>query len=98
MNEQPNVTVRDNSERSRYEAIDESGVVAGFVTYKTREGLVIFTHAEVDDAFEGRGIGSTLAREALEGARSSGLQVRPDCPFVADYVAAHPEYQDLVAG
>ena len=97
MSKEPNVTVRDNHERHRYEAVDETGVVAGFVTYRLAEDVVAYTHAEVDDAFEGQGIGSALAREALEGARSAGMRVRPDCPFVADYMDTHPEYQDLLA-
>ncbi len=96
MSEQPNVTIQNNREKSRYEAIDESGAVAGFIDYEMTEGMIIYTHAEVDDAFEGQGVASNLTREALEGARSSGMQVRPACPFVADYLDSHPEYQDLL--
>jgi uncharacterized protein len=39
-----------------------------------------------------------LARFALDDARARGLRVRPDCPFVARFIRAHPEYQDLVTG
>jgi predicted GNAT family acetyltransferase len=57
----------------------------------------VFTHTDIDDAFEGRGLGSTLVRAALDTARERGLAVRPDCPFVRAYVAKHPdEYLDLV--
>ena len=97
MSENPNVTVTDNPEQSRYEAADESGVVAGFVTYERRVGLLIFTHAEVDDAFEGQGVGSELARGALDHARTTGLQVRSACPFFDNYFEKHPEYQDLLS-
>lgn len=96
MSEQMNVTVTDNPEQNRYEATDESGVVAGFAEYERREGLLIFTHTKVDDAFEGRGVGSALAAGALDGARTTGLQVRPACEFIADYIDNHPEYQDLL--
>jgi predicted GNAT family acetyltransferase len=56
----------------------------------------VFVHTEIDDAFEGRGLGSILVRAALDAARSRGLAVRPDCPFVRGYIARHPEYLDLV--
>ena len=56
----------------------------------------MFTHTEIDDAFEGRGLGSILIRAALDAARGRGLAVRPDCPFVRGYIARHSEYLDLV--
>ena len=97
MSKQATVTVTDNPERNRYEALVDSGVVAGFSEYKKRGGLLIFTHTEVDEAFEGQGIGSALARGALDHARTTGLSVRPLCPFIKAYVDKHPEYQDLLA-
>lgn len=97
MSEHATVTVRDNPERNRYEALVESGVVAGFSEYKKRGDLLIFMHTEVDDAFEGQGVGSALARGALDHARLAGLSIRPLCPFIKSYVDRHPEYRDLVA-
>jgi len=97
MSEHANVTVQDNPETNRYEALVESGVVAGFSEYQKRDGLLVFTHTEVDDAFEGQGVGSALARGALDAAREAGLPVRPLCPFIRRYIDRHPEYQDLVA-
>lgn len=96
MSEQAQVTVKDNSGENRYEASDDSGLVAGFAEYKLRDGLVIFLHTEVDDAFEGQGIGSSLVRGALDDVRGRGLRVRPVCPFFKAYIEEHPEYQDLL--
>ena len=59
-------------------------------------GLIIYTHTEVPDALEGRGIGSKLARTVLDYARAAHLAVVPSCPFIRAYIARHPEYQDLV--
>ena len=73
------------------------GRLAGLAQYRlTDPGLIVFIHTEIDDAFEGRGLGSILVRAALDAARSRGLAVRPDCPFVRGYIARHPEYLDLV--
>jgi uncharacterized protein len=97
MSETKDVTVRDNAEQSRYEASDESGVVAGFAEYEDLDGVRVFTHTEVDDAFESQGVGSALARGALDDVRARGLQMRPKCPFIRKYVEKHPEYADLRA-
>ena len=96
MSEHANVTVEDNPDESRYEAVAESGLVAGFAAYEKKEGLLAFTHTEVDDAFEGQGVGSSLVRGSLDHARTTGLRVRPLCPFIKGYIDKHPEYQDLL--
>jgi uncharacterized protein len=95
MSERTELTVRDNAEQSRYEASDESGVVAGFAEYDDLDGVRVFTHTEVDDAFSGQGVGSGLARGALDDVRARGLQMRPKCPFIRKFVERHPEYADL---
>jgi predicted GNAT family acetyltransferase len=51
----------------------------------------------VPKELEGRGIGSRLARFALDQARASKLKVVALCPFVSAWIGKHPEYQDLLA-
>lgn len=88
--------VRDNPNAHRYE-VGVDGEAAGFAAYRLRHGTVVFTHTEVDPAYGGRGLGSTLARHALDDVRSRGLRVVPECPFIARYIERHPEYADLVS-
>ena len=88
-------TVRDNAEAHRYE-IHEDGHLAGFVVYTIRDTLADFVHTETLAGFEGRGLASTLVRGALDDARARGWQVRPSCPYVRSFIAANPEYVDLV--
>ena len=90
------IEVTDRPEQSRYE-IRVDGELAGFSDYRLRADHITFTHTEVDDAYEGQGLGSKLARAALDGARDAGLAVFPACPFIARYVKRHPrKYLDLV--
>jgi predicted GNAT family acetyltransferase len=91
----PEITVSDNPEQDRYDVFVD-GQAAGFVEYRLRGERVVFTHAEVDDAFGGQGVGSRLAAEALDDVRSQGKRVTPDCPFIADFIRKHDEYADLV--
>ncbi|WP_435205865.1 GNAT family N-acetyltransferase [Micromonospora sp. bgisy143] len=82
--------------RERFEARDETGVVAGIVTYQLTGAIIAYTHTEVDPAYEGRGVGSTLARAVMDDARAKGRSVVPICPFLAEWLVKHPEYEDIV--
>lgn len=97
MSERTDVTVSDNTSEGRYDASTDAGVVAGFAEYEDRDGVRVFTHTEVDDAFAGQGVASSLARSALEHVRERGLRMRAKCEFIAKYVEKHPEYADLQA-
>ena len=97
MTDKANVTVQDNQDKRRFEALSESGVVAGFSEYMMRGDDIVFTHTEVDDAFEGQGVGSALARGALDQVREAGKPVVAECSFIAGYIDKHPEYKDLLA-
>lgn len=87
-----------NTELSRFEARVD-GELAGFAEYVLEgESVIIFTHAEVDDAFEGKGVAGALARFALDDVRADGARrVVPRCPFIRAWIEKHPDYQDLVA-
>jgi predicted GNAT family acetyltransferase len=87
--------VVDDRLRSRWEARVD-GDLAGVAAYELSEGVITFTHTVVADAFEGQGIGSALARTALDDARAEGLAVVPRCPFIAGWIEHHPAYADLV--
>ncbi|HEY6597066.1 MAG TPA: GNAT family N-acetyltransferase [Asanoa sp.] len=87
--------VTDNAARKRFEiAVD--GEPAGFAAYRLRDGVVVFTHTRIDPAFEGRGVGGTLARAALDQVRERGDGVVAQCPFIAGWIEKHPDYQDLL--
>jgi uncharacterized protein len=92
------VVVTRNEDEHRWEA-RVGGELAGFAAYRLTDELVVFTHTEVDPAFEGRGVGSTLARHALDDVAEEGTrQVMPLCPFIKAWIARHPDYVPLVYG
>lgn len=93
----PNVTVTDDPERSVFLAVLDDGTEAGGAYYRRRDGVVTFTHTEVDPAFEAQGVGSRLAAGALALVRDAGERFVPRCPFIRAYVERHPELADLRA-
>jgi uncharacterized protein len=90
------IVVTDNPQLHRFD-VTVDGAAAGFADYHDHGSRRTFTHTEVDDAFEGQGVGSTLVRHVLDDARERHLEVIPVCPFVREYIARHlDEYVDLV--
>lgn len=87
--------VRDNKELHRFEL--EVGGITAFLNYRRATGILTFTHEEVPAAFSGHGIGSALAKGALDLVRQEGSTIIVACPFIAKYIREHPEYQDLLA-
>ena len=86
--------VRDNPERHRFEIA--LGDATAFAEYNLLSRQIMFTHTEVPEAHEGKGIGGALIRAALASARERGLKVIPICPFFAAYMQKHAEVQDLL--
>src|SRR3954468_14507547 len=92
---QPAIEVSDDREAERY-VIAVEGEPAGFAQYRDRGRALAFVHTEIDDRFEGQGLGGRLVSAALDDVRSRDLAVLPYCPFVRGYIARHREYLDLV--
>ncbi|TYK48396.1 GNAT family N-acetyltransferase [Actinomadura decatromicini] len=89
--------ITDNAERKRYE-IRLDGELAGFADYEPAENdILVLTHTEVDPAFEGKGVGGTLARGVLDDLRAQNRTVIPLCPFIKGWIQRHPDYRDVVA-
>lgn len=87
--------VTDNTAQQRFE-LDIDGHIS-FIEYRQHGPVITMTHAEVPPALNGRGIGSELAKGALDLVRSRQQTVLPLCPFIASYIKRHPEYKTLLA-
>lgn len=86
--------VRDNPEAQRFE-VEVDGLLA-VAEYRLPRGAILFSHTEVPEPLEGRGIGKALVLAGLQAARDRELKVIPVCRFFAAYMQRHPETHDLV--
>jgi predicted GNAT family acetyltransferase len=86
--------VRDNTRSHRFELEIDDQVAKSW--YRLQGNVITFTHTEVPDALSGKGVGSALAKGALDAARAAGRKVVALCPFIASYIKRHREYQDLL--
>ena len=90
-------TITDAEAAQRYEARLEDEL-AGFLDYVVKHDRIALIHTEVLPAYQGRGVGESLTRFALDDARGRGLRVIVTCPYVRAYVERHPETHDIVVG
>jgi predicted GNAT family acetyltransferase len=90
------ISVADHPERQRFE-IQLDGELVGFADYQPRDGVLAFTHTEVDPRHRGKGLAGALIEAALQQVRANGGRVLPLCSYVADYISHHPEFSSLVA-
>lgn len=87
--------VVDDADNHRY-TISLGGEVVGQAVYRDRDDRRIFTHTEVDDAHEGKGLASTLVEAAVADVESRGLKMVPLCPYVKGWLERHPGHEDAV--
>lgn len=96
MSERIEVQIVDNQQHSRVEGRTPDGVLAGFSQYYVRDGSLVFFHTEVTPELEGHGVGSQIAAGVVEFVRSRNMPVSPECPFIRQYMAKHPETHDIL--
>jgi predicted GNAT family acetyltransferase len=88
--------MRNNHEQCRYElAID--GEVIGIAEYRVVGEVVVFPHTEIVRSRRGQGLAAQLVKYALDDVRATSRRVEPQCWYVADFIAEHPEYADLTS-
>jgi predicted GNAT family acetyltransferase len=89
------VEVRNDKPQNQYTILSD-GQPVGFAVYEITGTEIAFTHTEVDPSQRGKGFASALVQAALDDVRvSSSLRVVPACSYVVDWVAAHPDYEEL---
>jgi hypothetical protein len=89
--------VVQNQELDRFELVLD-GELAGFTAYTLTHDTITFTHTEILPQRRERGLGGRLVQEALDQVRDhTDYRVVAECPFVAQWLAEHPDYQDLLS-
>jgi predicted GNAT family acetyltransferase len=81
--------VKHNEAEGQFEIALEKGTA--FLQYRRTGEVMRLIHTEVPELMRKRGVGSQLARAALDYAHFNQLKVVPICPFVKLYLQKHPE-------
>jgi predicted GNAT family acetyltransferase len=77
---------------------DVDGKHAGVLTYVYSDAdTFIIEHTEVNEAYEGKGLGRKLVDAAVSFAREKGFTIIPLCPYASSVFKKTPEYSDVLA-
>jgi uncharacterized protein len=87
--------IRDDTENGYYEGTVD-GKVVGMVVYKRLADRVVIRHTVIEPEFRGAGMGTDMVRAVLDDVRRQGHKLTNYCGFVADFLEANVDYQDLV--
>ena len=88
--------VVQNDTLNRFELLVD-GESAGRVDYQVRDDTIVLIHTEVDPNRQEHGLGGELIQGALNLIRAeTELRVVASCPFAADWIEKHPEYEELL--
>lgn len=88
--------VTRNDAENRYELWLDDALV-GHADFTVGESGTAFVHTVVDEAYGGRGFGSTLAKGALDDTVARDEIIVPYCPFIQAYLKRHHDYDAHVA-
>lgn len=59
-------------------------------------GKMIIDHTEVDETYEGKGLGRQLVKAGVEYAREHQLKILPSCPFAKKIFEITPAFADVL--
>ena len=86
--------VLHSTDRSRFEII--IGDATAVLEYHLAEKLMTIHHTFVPMELRGQNIAGQLAKAAFDTARNEGLQVVPQCSYIASYTKRFTEAAALV--
>ncbi|MDR6160301.1 MULTISPECIES: GNAT family N-acetyltransferase [Chryseobacterium] len=90
------VTHNNNEKNGNFEAFID-GNRAGLMTYTwAGEERFIIDHTEVEEAYNGKGVGKEMLLAAVDFARKNGKTIIPLCPFAKATFQKHEELQDVL--
>ncbi|MCI3938480.1 N-acetyltransferase [Chryseobacterium aahli] len=90
------VKQNNNEKHGSFEAVID-GNRAGLMTYTwAGEDRFIIDHTEVDDAYNGKGVGKEMLIKAVEFARENSKKIIPLCPFAKATFQKNEDLRDVL--
>ncbi len=77
--------------------IEDNGKEIGLMHYIfSGPGKMIIDHTEVNEAYEGKGLGRQLVKAGVAFARENKLKILPLCPYAKKIFDITPEFADVL--
>jgi predicted GNAT family acetyltransferase len=86
----------NDTRRGYFEAL-EDGKEAGKMTYTwAGDSKFIIDHTEVNEGFNGKGVGKKLVMAAVDYARANNIKIIPLCPFAKSVFDKTEDIRDVL--
>jgi predicted GNAT family acetyltransferase len=86
-----------NDARGGHFFMEDNGQQIGLMHYLfAGPRKMIIDHTEVDEAYEGKGIGMKLVKAGVEYAREHQMKILPLCPFAKKIFDITPAFADVL--
>ncbi|WP_394773361.1 GNAT family N-acetyltransferase [Flavobacterium sp.] len=86
----------NDTRRGYFEAV-EDGKEAGKMTYTwAGDSKFIIDHTEVNEEFNGKGVGKKLVLASVDYARANNVKIIPLCPFAKSVFDKTEEIRDVL--
>ncbi|MBO6184127.1 MAG: N-acetyltransferase [Chryseobacterium sp.] len=90
------VKQKNDEKHGSFEALID-GNRAGLMTYTwAGEDRFIIDHTEVEEAYNGKGVGKEMLIKAVEFARENGKKIIPLCPFAKATFQKNEDLRDVL--
>ncbi len=77
--------------------MEDDGKEVGLMHYTLAgPGKMIIDHTEVNEAYEGKGLGLRLVKAGVAYARENHLKILPLCPFAKKIFDITPAFADVL--
>ncbi|CAN5275883.1 GNAT family N-acetyltransferase [soil metagenome] len=91
-----NIKNEQDGKHGRF-VMEDDGVQMGMMVYVfSGPAKMIIEHTEVDEAYEGKGLGRQLVKAGVEYAREQHIKILPLCPFAKKIFDLTPGYADVL--
>ncbi|OXG06653.1 hypothetical protein BC749_102578 [Flavobacterium araucananum] len=90
------ITQINDTRKGYFEALEDEKQ-AGLMTYTwAGDSKFIIDHTEVNEGFNGKGVGKKLVLAAVEYARTNNVKIIPLCPFAKSVFDKTEDIRDVL--
>lgn len=80
-----------------FEVYDNDKKVGVMNFQENEDGVLNITHTEVDEQFNGQGLGKDLVKAAVDYATENSLKIRSQCPYATHVLDSTTAYQNVLS-
>jgi predicted GNAT family acetyltransferase len=87
---------KNDGKRGAFYIEDDKGEIALMHYILAGPAKMIIDHTEVNEAYEGKGLGRQLVKAGVEYARENHIKIQPLCPYAKKIFDITPDFADVL--